>query len=194
MILCDHEIKKALNDKKIFIEPLPSIEQYTSSAVDLILGSEVLVPKSAAELHGGKVNGVETPIIIVPAKVDINNYLKKYWKELPKESDGSVIAIPGQLILAMTREYINLPKKSKIAARVEGRSTLARLGLAVHLTAPIIHCGFSGTIALEMCNFGKYPLRLEPNKLNICQLVLERVGRTPKGPVRTRFLGQTGLR
>lgn len=62
----------------------------------------------------------------------------------------------------MTKEFVEIPKGSKIAARVEGKSSLARTGLTIHMTAPTIHADFSGTIALEMYNFGVYPVRLRP--------------------------------
>lgn len=89
---------------------------------------------------------------------------------------------------------MTLPPQSRIAARVEGRSTLARLGLVVHLTAPVIHAGFSGIIALEMYHFGPHPLRLWPGKHPICQLIFERVGEEPEGGVRSVYQGQTGVR
>ena len=110
------------------------------------------------------------------------------------EPDGSFILHPHKFVLGSTREHIDLPRKSKIAARVEGRSTLARLGLVVHLTAPTIHAGFSGVIVLEMYNFGNYPLRLHPGRVAICQLIFEQLGRIPKGPVRTTYKGQKGVR
>jgi dCTP deaminase len=76
------------------------------------------------------------------------------------------------------RERVGLPRQSRLAARVEGRNSLARLGLAVHLTAPTIHAGFSGNITLEITNQGPIPIKLRPG-LAICQLVLEHVFGTP---------------
>jgi dCTP deaminase len=85
-------------------------------------------------------------------------------------------------------ERIQLPPSSRLAARVEGRSSLARLGLGVHVTAPIIHAGFGYTgdstyigtrIRLEIWNFGCFGIRLEKG-MKICQLVLEEVHGTPE--------------
>jgi hypothetical protein len=67
-------------------------------------------------------------------------------------------------MLAITRERIHLHRDYKLAARVEGRSSLARIGMIVHLTAPTIHAGFRGPITLEMINFSPFHLRLVPNK------------------------------
>jgi dCTP deaminase len=76
----------------------------------------------------------------------------------------------------------------RVALRASGRSSLARTGLQVHFTAPTIHPGFTGTIALEMINLGKIPLTLRPGS-RVCQLIVE----TVEGePVRadSRFQGQ----
>ena len=60
-------------------------------------------------------------------------------------------------MLGWTAEYVELPIDSRIAARVEGKSSLARLGLGVHITAPTIHAGFPGQIRLEIVNHGHLP-------------------------------------
>jgi dCTP deaminase len=194
VILSDREIREALRQKKILIDPLPTEEQYTTSALDLILGDEIFELKTARELLQEEPKGVERPIVIDPLQIDLKNFLGRYAKPLPKEPDGSFILHPQKFVLGITREYVELPRRSKIAARVEGRSTLARLGLVVHLTAPTIHAGFPGRIVLEMYNFGNYPLRLTPGKLAICQLIFERLGRIPGGPVRTTHAGQRSVR
>ncbi len=64
------------------------------------------------------------------------------------------------------------------AARIEGRSSFARVGLLVHFTAPTIHAGFDGTIALEMINLAEYPISLFP-AMEICQLIVEDVQPMP---------------
>lgn len=194
MILSDGEIKAAIRQGKILIEPLPSEEQYTTSALDLLLGDEVLELKTPEELAAEEPKGVERPITVDLATIDVRELLQKYAKPLAKESDGSFILQPKKFALGITRERIGLPKESKLAARVEGRSTLARLGLVVHLTAPTIHSNFEGHIILEMCNFGNYPLRLIPGKLPICQLIFERLGKVPTGPLRTQYHKQKGIR
>jgi dCTP deaminase len=66
--------------------------------------------------------------------------------------------------------------------------------LAVHITAPTIHAGFEGRIVLEMYNFGPYPLRLRAKELAICQLIFERLGKIPKGQVKTSYKGQKSIR
>ena len=194
MILSDVEIQKAIYERKIIVEPRPTDEQYTTSALDLYLGAELLEYKTTAELASEEPVGVERSIIIDLTSVKIPDLLRRYAKPLPVESDGSVVLPPQKFILGITRERVELPKESKLAARVEGRSTLARLGLVVHLTAPTIHAGFAGHIVLEMFNFGNYQLRLHPGRLAICQLIFERLKQIPKGPIRTVYQGQRGVR
>lgn len=195
MILSDVEIKAALKGRKIIIDPPPTEEQYTTSALDLVLGSEIFELKTPEELAKEEPAGVERPLIVNLAEVrDIRNLLRKHAKPIISEVDGSFILPSQRFALGITRERVELPKESKIAARVEGRSTLARLGLAVHLTAPTIHAGFHGQIVLEMFNFSPYSLRLSPGKLAVCQLIFERVGRIPKGPVKSTHQGQKSIR
>jgi dCTP deaminase len=193
VILSDGEIQEAIARKFIIIEPIPTEEQYTTSALDLSLGQELFELKTPEEMAKEEPRGVERSFVINLAEIDIKSFQAKYTRPLAPEPDGSFIWHPRKFILTMTKEYVELPRQSRIAARVEGRSTLARLGLIVHLTAPTIHAGFSGYITLEMFNLGPYSVRLSPG-IAICQLVFERLRRVPKGPVRTAFQGQTGIR
>jgi dCTP deaminase len=62
---------------------------------------------------------------------------------------------------------------------VEGKSSLARLGIAIHATAPIIHSGFKGPIQLEICNLGPNEVTLDPG-MYVCQLVFELTTGTPE--------------
>src|SRR5258705_7222569 len=69
-----------------------------------------------------------------------------------------------RLVLAWTKEYVNLVSHNRLAARVEGKSSLARLGLGVHVTAPTIHAGFGEAspdgipLQLEIWNMGRMAL------------------------------------
>lgn len=192
MILSNREIEAAIRKGDLIIDPLPTPAQYTTSAVDLSLGDEMFAYKTAEEIAKEEPRGAQRPLHINTREVDQRAVLGKYGKPIPVAEDGFILK-PGQFALSNTREYVNLTHKGKIAARVEGRSTLARLGLVVHLTAPTIHAGFSGRIVLEMYNFGAYPLILPPG-VNVCQLIFERVGNIPRGPVRTTHLGQRGVK
>ena len=84
-------------------------------------------------------------------------------------------------MLAKTQEKVSFPLLANtpcLAARVEGKSSFARCGLLVHFTAPTIHASFSGTITLELINFGPLKIGLYPG-MPICQLIIEQVHGTP---------------
>ena len=88
---------------------------------------------------------------------------------------------PNKFVLGNTLERVHLPIREGrpcYAARIEGRSSFARVGLLVHFTAPTIHAGFEGTITLEMINLAEYPISLFQG-MEICQLIFESVGSTP---------------
>ena len=185
MILSDHDIKSAISAGTFIIDPLPQEEDYDTTAVNLHLGDEYLEWdfESAKKSFG----------VVV---VDLSNFnyrmlAKGYTKEVPKDADGSIILKPQQFIISSTKETVGNPDASCcLAARVEGRSSLARLGLQIHMTAPTIHAGFHGKITLEILKIGPLPLRLSPG-LAICQLIIEQVSSTPEGArCSSQFQGQ----
>lgn len=187
MILSDGEILKAIRRGEIIIDPEPVIEQYAPSSLDLHIGDEVYRWDPNLNTKGMKVN-------LVPSEWDILSLLSKFLQPLPKESDGSIILHPKEFVLSMTKEYIMLPLKSKIAARVEGRSSLARAGISIHFTAPTIHCSFSGKIVLEMYNHGPFDISLRLGETKICQLIFERLGKRPLCALKSVFQKQKLLR
>ncbi|WBK00326.1 dCTP deaminase [Methylocystis parvus OBBP] len=97
---------------------------------------------------------------------------------------------PQSFVLAWTAEKVEIPITSRLAARVEGKSSLARLGVGIHVTAPVIHSGFKGNIQLEMFNFGPHHIVLEPG-MWVCQLVFELTTGTPEKGYQGIFAGQT---
>ena len=103
MILSDVEIKAALKGRKIIIDPPPTEEQYTTSALDLILGNELFELKTPEELAKEEPAGVERPLIVNLAEVhDIRILLQKYAKPLIPGADGSFIT---SLSTICSRDY-----------------------------------------------------------------------------------------
>jgi dCTP deaminase len=106
------------------------------------------------------------------------------------DGEGYVIQ-PHSLVLGWTQEKIKLPNASRIGARVEGKSSLARIGLGIHVTAPTIHPGFGeklddpeflgSPIRLEIWNIGPLKIRLKKG-MPICQILFEEVHGIPEGP------------
>jgi dCTP deaminase len=189
MILSNDGIKRALTEGALEISPNPDETQYTTSAVDLFLGEEFHVWDDKRL----KFEGFAPHLDLSQQK--FAQTAKAYLIPLQKEQDGSVIFPPfrdyPRHMLAITRERVHLKRDFKLAARVEGRSSLARIGIIVHLTAPTIHAGFNGKITLEMINFSPFFLRLVPNKTRICQLIVEQLESEPTLEIQTAFQGQT---
>ena len=186
MILSDSAIQKALRAGEIEITPAPGETRYTSSAVDLTLGSQF----QSWNANLLKVPGTRVELDLAQQIYQIT--AKAYLSTLPLQEDGSFVFPPfskePMVLLAQTKEKVHLKRDSGLAARVEGRSSLARIGLTVHLTAPTIHCGFSGPITLELINYSPFHLRMVPGAV-ICQLILERVEGTT-GEIKTGFQNQ----
>jgi len=93
---------------------------------------------------------------------------------------------PQEFCLAFTLEEITVP--NNLAANVQGKSSLARAGLAVHITAPHIHPGWVGRITLELYNHGPWELELVPGEDLICQVIYYRV-QTPVSARVAKALG-----
>lgn len=162
MIFTDREITLALHQGQISIDPRPNEQSFSSTAVDLTLDKSA--KKFKDQVRGG--------INIDPAHRDYRYHNIAASLTESTEISPSYNLETRELILAWTKEYVCLPESSRIAARVEGKSSLARLGLGVHLTAPTIHAGFKGQLQLEIVNHGPAPIILRP-EMRICQLIFE---------------------
>ena len=188
MILSSIEIALALKSGAIKIDPLPNDDQYSASSVDLYLGEEFSQwdQNKIAEIgEAGLSNAVDA------SRLSFRALGNQFLSPAPLEDDGSCIIGPNNFLLGVTLETVELPLESGIAARVEGRSSLARIGLAVHLTAPTIHLGWRGRIALEMVNLGPWPIKLRPSETKVCQLIFERVGGQISDGPESQFQGQS---
>jgi dCTP deaminase len=181
MILSDREIRAAMERGALRITPPPPLEVYSSTAVDLTLGPELRTWSSADAAGAGSQVRPASPGFNVTAILD------RLTERVLIGADGYELK-PGQFVLGWTAEKIRLPHRARLAARVEGKSSLARLGLGIHVTAPTIHAGFGyregdegheGTpLQLEIWNVGLLPIVLDTG-LPICQLIFEAVDGTP---------------
>jgi dCTP deaminase len=171
MVLTDREIQSAIQHRQIVITPTPNSVAYSSTSLDLTLGGSVRIWKPPP------VKGVDQ--VICPAAEGYNyNEFAKDFTDLKDISGEGIILEPQMFLLGWTKEEVDLPAHSRLAARVEGKSSLARLGIGIHITAPTIHAGFSGPIQLEICNHGTLRVKLQPN-MPVCQLIFEQTLGTP---------------
>jgi dCTP deaminase len=180
MILSDREIAAAIERGAIHLLPSPSPAAWSSTAVDLTLSADIQRWKGAT--------GV--PLLVTPhqASFDYKQFAQVHTETFAMGPEGFDLS-PLQFVLGWTQEVVGLPQRSKVAARVEGKSSLARLGLGIHVTAPTIHAGFGYSekepdrpgrrLQLEIFNVGPHIIRLETG-MRICQLIFEEVHGTPQ--------------
>ncbi len=156
MILSDRDIKKYLENGKIKITPFPNLKiQLGSASLDLRLGKEFRV-----------FNHRQQALIDVknPADFEKLTTLVKMKKTRP------FILHPGEFTLGTTLENVTLA--DNLCARIDGRSSIGRLGVVIHSTAGHIDPGWSGHLTMEISNIGNIPVLLYPG-MRICQLVFE---------------------
>lgn len=149
-LLCDWEIENAIKDNELIIKPYDK-SLVSSNSIDLRLGDRFITYMSS--------NNIIDPYDAYTIDQDV----KQTW-------DAKTLVVnPGDFLLARTLEEIKLP--SFYAARVEGKSSLARLGLTIHQTGGWIDSGFCGTITLEISNVNKRPIKIYAG-MPICQLAI----------------------
>jgi dCTP deaminase len=194
MILSNIELQRALDRGRLIIVPQPgprapdpndpdSYCPYGTHSVDLTLGDEIVIP----------LGGTYAFDLMQPSA--LSRFLTRNSKRIHLDEGTSYVLERHTFILAQTRERIGLPIEhtdnvgSCLAARIEGKSSRARVGLLVHFTAPTVHPGFEGNLTLEMINLGPTSIVLRPG-MPIAQLIVEEVkGLTRPNP--SQFHGQT---
>ncbi|GAA0350028.1 dCTP deaminase [Bowmanella denitrificans] len=152
MRLCDKDIKTWLNDGKIQIAPMPEDNMISGVTVDIRLGNKFRVFQDHAAPY----------IDLSGRREEMEAALESVMSDEIEIAEGKAFFLhPGELALAVTLESVTLP--ANVVGWLDGRSSLARLGLMVHVTAHRIDPGWSGNIVLEFFNSGKLPLALRPN-------------------------------
>ncbi len=193
MILSDREVRAAIQRQLIGVTPCPpaSDQRWSSTTLDLTLAAEIR--------PWGPLGGAGAEVIIDPSSPIFNStdLIQQFTQPQSCEGEGYVIQ-PMTLVLGWTVEKIKLPNASRIGARVEGKSSLARIGIGIHVTAPTIHPGFGemlddptfvgSGIRLEIWNIGPLKVRLKMG-MPICQIIFEEVHGIPEG----RYAGQFAI-
>ena len=174
MRLCDKDIESYLNDEKIVITPKPDSTMISGVSVDIRLGNEFRVFQD----HTAPFIDLSGP------KEEVQQAMNSVMSDEIVIEDGEAFFLhPGELALAVTYESVTLP--DDIVGWLDGRSSLARLGLMVHVTAHRIDPGWSGQIVLEFYNSGKLPLALRP-KMKIAALNFETMSASAARPYNKR--------
>ena len=148
-VLSDGTIRRLVDEGRIRIEPWdPGMVQPAS--VDLRLGTSFRV------FHNFRVSAF-----------DLADPPKNLTEHVVVDEGESFVIHPGEFVLGRTLEWVELP--DDVVARIEGKSSLGRLGLIVHATAGFCDPGWKGTLTLELANLTRIPIRLYA-ELPIAQL------------------------
>ena len=177
MILSDGTIRRLLDENRLRIAPLED-NQIQPASVDIRLGSTFL----AFRRH--------TSECIDPR--EMNDTL---MEPVAVADDQPFILHPGEFVLGTTLERLTLP--DDIVARVEGKSSLGRLGLLIHATAGFVDAGWTdGQITLELSNVAPLPIKLWPG-MKIGQLSFMQMDAPAERPyghpaLNSKYQGQSG--
>jgi len=175
-VLSDRDIRKAIEEGRIKVMDFVA-ENISVAAIDLRLGNEFRVFKYTEVTH-----------------IDVREGLKEEFTELitiPKEKAFTIH--PGEFVLGNTIEYVSIP--ADLMARLDGRSSLGRLGIVIHSTAGSVDPGFEGTLVLEIANISRVPVMLWPG-MKVCRLTFEELTSPSESPYSHRkaskYCGQRG--
>jgi dCTP deaminase len=166
--LSDGTIRRLVEDGRIRVDPWdPAMIQPAS--IDLRLGDSFRV------FHNHRVTAI-----------DLRDVPTNLTEEVKVADGESFVIHPGEFCLGRTLEWVELP--DDVVARVEGKSSLGRLGLIVHATAGFVDPGWKGTLTLELNNLTRVPIKLWPG-LPIAQLSFMALDRAAERPYGSPDLG-----
>jgi dCTP deaminase len=176
VILSDRSIREGLGDGSIVIEPLLD-GAIQPSSVDLRVDRYFRVFRN------------DTTPFIDPKQA------QEDLTELVEVADGGAFILhPGEFVLGSTLERVTLP--DDLVARLEGKSSLGRLGLLIHSTAGFVDSGWSGNLTLELSNVATLPIAIYP-AMRIGQISFLRMTSAAERPygseaTRSKYQGQRG--
>ena len=154
MVLSDHTIKEELDKGRIVIDPLdPQCIQPAS--VDVHLDAKLLVFRNTLRPY-----------------IDVRKNMDDLTEMVEASEETPFILHPGEFALGSTMENIELP--ADLVARLEGKSSLGRIGLVIHSTAGYVDPGWKGRLTLELSNMARLPITLY-YKMRIGQISFERL-------------------
>ena len=176
MLLSDRDIKAELGTGRIALEPYQA-EMIQPSSIDVRL-----------DRYFRLFDNHKYPFI------DPAEDQPELTRLVEVDSDQAFILHPGEFVLGSTYEQVTLP--DDVAARLEGKSSLGRLGLLTHSTAGFIDPGFSGHVTLELSNVATLPIKLWPG-MKIGQMCFFRLSSPAEHPYgsseySSRYQGQRG--
>jgi dCTP deaminase len=176
MILSDREIREAIESGRIGIDPFDPADVQPSSV-------DVHVDRYFRTFHNHRYR-----------VIDVKERMDELTEEVSVKEDEPFILHPGEFVLGSTLEHVKLP--DDLVARLEGKSSLGRLGLLIHSTAGFVDCGWQGHLTLELSNVANLPITIYPN-MKIGQIGFFEVTSPAENPygskkVGSKYQGQRG--
>jgi dCTP deaminase len=176
MVLSDRTIREEIAAGRIIIDPLGA-DCIQPSSVDLHLDN----------LFRVFLNHTMDVIDVKSDQEDLTELVK-----VPE--DQYFVLHPGEFVLGSTSERVKLP--DDLVARIEGKSSLGRLGLLIHSTAGFVDAGFDGHLTLELANVANLPIRLYPGmkigQVSFLQMTTPAENPYGSGTVGSKYQGQRG--
>lgn len=178
MILSDRTIKKEIADGRIIIEPYDE-RSIQPSSVDLRLDRYFRVFRNHALSH-----------------IDVKQNLEELTELVEANDEDPFILHPGEFVLGSTAERVAIP--ADLVGRIEGKSSLGRLGLLIHTTAGFVDAGWDGQLTLEFSNVASLPITLYPGmkigQISFIQMTTEADNPYGTGKLGSKYQGQKGPR
>ncbi len=165
MILSDRDIKKALAEGRIKVTPPPDLAaQLGSCSLDLRLGNEARIFRKSKISH-----------------VDLRDpqNAERMMETVTLSEKEPLVLQPHDLVLATTLEWLEIA--DDLVGRIEGRSSLGRLGVIVHGTASVFDPGWRGKPVMELGNLGVVPVLLYPG-MRVCAFTFEELSSKTETP------------
>jgi dCTP deaminase len=185
MYLSDRDLRWAIEQGNLIVEPKP--EKIDPSSIDLHLDSvkqakvwDVAAYNESVGVTGNKANELRI------GKFKYQEFAPRFLIEPPEDPNrlvfrrgAEIVVKPGGFLLWQTKEVVGTPEDgANLMAFIDGKSTRARTGLLIHLTAPTIHASWSGKITLEIANLGPFHFVLEEGD-SIAQIVVSTISSIP---------------
>ena len=176
MLLSDTDLRKELESGRLVLDPW-DLAMLQPSSIDVRLDRYFRVFQNSRYTH-----------------IDPMQQQDELTTQVEPEGDDPFVLHPGEFVLGSTFEEVSLP--DDLAGRLEGKSSLGRLGLLTHSTAGFIDPGFTGHITLELSNVANLPITLWPG-MKIGQLCIFRLSSPAEHPYGSavygsRYQGQRG--
>lgn len=188
MYLSNRDLKWALDCGRLIVEPYP--EKIGDTSIDLRLDSvdeariwDIEKFKKSRETSG------DSPKELRLGTFKYSDFGKEYLTPVPQAESNTplkvfrrgneIIVRTGGFVLWQTKERVGTePDNADLICFIDGKSTRARTGLIVHLTAPTIHAGWAGQVTLEITNLGPFDFVLKENDI-IAQITVAQVSSIP---------------